>query len=70
MTIRIILAIVTTASVGGCMAESVDMVEDGFCRAGGTKRGAPAYVQCRAQLDADAEDRKRANLKRAEELKP
>ena len=38
-------------SLGGCAAQNA-AYDDGKCKGYGATTGSPAYVQCRAQLDA------------------
>ena len=54
---KLISAIVLAACVAGCVSDQERLarlaaIDDGKCQGYGAKPGTPAYVQCRAQLDA------------------
>jgi hypothetical protein len=54
---KLVVAIMLAASLAGCMSEAerkarFAAIDDGKCQGYGAQPGTPAYVQCRAQLDA------------------
>ena len=54
---KLFITIILAAFVAGCVTDEerfarLAAIDDGKCQGYGAKAGTPAYVQCRAQLDA------------------